>query len=117
MYHDNHLDYELWTLDDLINPKDNYFLFRKFYYLLCEKNLISKRGESNTKSLISFIRTKEKEITKKFYGEYTLLRKELFKDIVAQNSSQDKKINLDFALGKTQKIIDRIIFIHFCEDL
>jgi hypothetical protein len=39
----------------------------------------------------------------------------LFKDIVANNSV--KKTELDFILGKTQKIIDRIIFIHFCEDL
>jgi len=65
--------------------------------------------------LISVIRIQEKEITKKFYSEYSLLRKELFKDIVVNNNI--KKSELDFILNKTQKIIDRIIFIHFCEDL
>lgn len=116
LYIDSYYDYESFTLSDLVNPTDNYFNFRKFYYLLCKDNLISKKGESNTKSLLSLIRIKEKEITKQFYKEYTILRKELFKDIVA-NNPWFKKTELDFLLNKTQKIIDRIIFVHFCEDL
>jgi REP element-mobilizing transposase RayT len=115
LYIDNYYDFEVWTLTDLVNPKDNYFNFRKFYYLLSKENFIAEKWESNTKSLISIIRTQEKEITKKFYSEYSLLRKELFKDIVVNNNI--KKSELDFILNKTQKIIDRIIFIHFCEDL
>lgn len=116
LYIDSYYDYESFTLPDLVNPTDNYFNFRKFYYLLCKDNLISKKGESNTKSLLSLIRIKEKEITKQFYKEYTILRKELFKDIVV-NNPWFKKTELDFLLNKTQKIIDRIIFVHFCEDL
>lgn len=117
LYNDNHLDFEVWTLDDLVDSKNKYENFRKFYYLLCKTNLISKRWDSNTKNLLWAIRTKEKEITKQFYKEYSVLRKELFKDIVVNNSTNNKKINLDLVLTKTQKIIDRIIFIHFCEDL
>lgn len=116
LYIDSYYDYEAWTLSDLVDPKDNYFNFRRFYYLLNKKNLITKKWESNTKSLLSYIRIQEKEITKRFYKEYTILRKELFKDIVA-NNPWFKKAELDFLLNKTQKIIDRIIFIHFCEDL
>lgn len=116
LYIDSYYDYEAWTLEDLVNPKDNYFNFRRFYYLLNKQNLITKKWDSNTKSLLSLIRIQEKEITKQFYKEYTILRKELFKDIVA-NNPWFKKTQLDFLLSKTQKIIDRIIFIHFCEDL
>lgn len=116
LYIDSYYDYESFTLPDLVNPTDNYFNFRKFYYLLCKDNLISKKGESNTKSLLSLTRIQEKEITKQFYKEYTILRKELFKDIVV-NNPWFKKTELDFLLNKTQKIIDRIIFVHFCEDL
>jgi hypothetical protein len=65
--------------------------------------------------LLSIIRTQEKEITKKFYSEYSNLRKELFKDIIKHNSFKKSEVSL--ALNKTQTIIDRIIFIHFCEDL
>jgi len=85
LYIDSYYDYESFTLSDLVDSKDNYFNFKKFYYLFCKDNLISKKGESNTKSLLSFTRTQEKEITKQFYKEYTALRKELFKDIVANN--------------------------------
>lgn len=116
LYIDSYYDFETWTLSDLVNPKDDYFNFRKFYYLLCKENLITKKWDSNTKSLISLIRTEEKEITKKFYKEYSLLRKELFKDIVKNNSWKWLNLTLDKALEKAQKIIDRIIFIHFCED-
>ncbi|MDD2565212.1 MAG: TaqI-like C-terminal specificity domain-containing protein [Candidatus Gracilibacteria bacterium] len=116
LYIDSYYDYESFTLSDLVDPKNNYFNFRKFYYLLGKENLITKSGDSNTKSLLSLIRIREKEITKDFYKEYTNLRKELFKDIVVNNPGF-KKSELDFLLNKTQKIIDRIIFIHFCEDL
>ena len=85
LYIDSYYDYEAWTLSDLVSPKDNYYNFRRFYYLLSKNNLIAQRGESNTKSLLSLIRVQEKEITKQFYREYTILRKELFKDIVAHN--------------------------------
>jgi hypothetical protein len=43
LYYDNYLDYEMWTLDTLVNPKDDYFELRKFLYLLSEQNLIAKR--------------------------------------------------------------------------
>ncbi|MDP2395578.1 MAG: hypothetical protein Q8S84_04310 [bacterium] len=83
--------------------------------MLSKHTLISENTVSNTKSLLSIIRSQEKEITKSFYKEYSLLRKALFKDIIKNNTF--KKSELDLALNKTQKIIDRIIFIHFCEDL
>ncbi|MDP2090665.1 MAG: N-6 DNA methylase [Candidatus Gracilibacteria bacterium] len=115
LYIDSYYDYESWTLESLVSEEDNYFQFRKFYYLLSKHTLISENTVSNTKSLLSIIRSQEKEITKSFYKEYSLLRKALFKDIIKNNTF--KKSELDLALNKTQKIIDRIIFIHFCEDL
>lgn len=114
LFYDNYSDYEVWTLADLVNPKDDYYNFRKFYFLLCRENLIARRGESTTKKLLSEIRIEQETITKKFYKEYSELRKELFKDIIKNNSF--KRTELDIALNKTQKIIDRLIFIHFCED-
>ena len=90
LYYDNYLDYEMWTLDTLVNPKDDYFELRKFLYLLSEQNLIAKRWESTTKWLISFIQNRQKEITKNFYTEYSLLRKELFKDIISQAKKNGK---------------------------
>lgn len=117
--HDNYSDYEDFTLSELVNPKNNYYSFRKFYYLLCAGNLIAQRGESTTKKLLSDIRIDQESITKTFYKEYSALRRELYKDLLQNNSDVNKKVSKTKAkllLEKAQKIIDRLIFIHFCED-
>ncbi|MCK9271954.1 BREX-1 system adenine-specific DNA-methyltransferase PglX [Candidatus Gracilibacteria bacterium] len=119
IYIDSYYDYESFTLESLANPNNDYFEFKKFYYLLCKSNLITKSGDSNTKSLLSVIRTQEKEITKKFYKDYSLLRLELLRDLRDNNSLNGKisKEKLNLIFEKAQKIIDRIVFIHFCEDI
>lgn len=119
IYIDSYYDYESFTLESLANPNNDYFEFKKFYYLLCKSNLITKSWDSNTKSLLSTIRIQEKEITKKFYKDYSLLRIELLRDL-RDNNSQNWKISkekLNLIFEKAQKIIDRIVFIHFCEDI
>lgn len=113
LYRDNQLDYEVFTLGDLVNPENNYYQFRKFYYLLCRQNFIAKTGQSNTERILSAIRIEEEEISKKFYTEYRQLRRELISNI--QKNNPDKSANL--AIEKAQKIIDRIVFVSFCEDL
>ncbi|MBI1833898.1 MAG: N-6 DNA methylase [Candidatus Andersenbacteria bacterium] len=113
IYRDNQLDYEEFTLKDLVDPKDNYYQFRKFYYLLCRQNFIAKTGQSNTERILSAIRIEEEEISKKFYTQYRQLRHELISNI--QKNNPDKPATL--AIEKAQKIIDRIVFVSFCEDL
>lgn len=114
LFNDNELDYEIWNLNDLIDSKNNYFNFKKFYYLLCAKNFITETGISNTESLLSEIKTEEEEITKKFYNDYKEKRLLLLRNIYAKNESI--KNNPDLLIEKGQKIIDRVIFMCFCED-
>ena len=56
---------------------------------------------------------KEKEITNKFYDHYKLFRNVLLKDILAWNS---KKYDKQLLVKKTQKLLDRLLFIFFSED-
>src|SRR5947207_5481998 len=57
--------------------------------------------------------TKEyKNITIKFYSDYKDARLSLFHHLVEQNTGIEKTLLLE----KAQKIIDRLIFILFCED-
>jgi len=115
---DNQLDFESFTLESLINPKDNYFEFRKFYYLLNAGNFIAQSGQTNTLKLLSEIRTEQEQITKDFYLKYKDLRQELIKNILKNN--QQARLRESFyvlAVEKAQKIIDRLVFICFCEDL
>ena len=54
----------------------------------------------------------EKEITDKFYADYSAFKRELFDDLVANNPATDKLL----LFKKTQKLLDRILFILFAED-
>lgn len=114
LYHDNQLDYELWTLDDLVNPEDDYLLFKTWYTLLRKDHLVSESGQSKTEQLLSDIRVEQENIGKKFYKVYKEARIELIRDIYRRNTSA--RNNVDVAIQKAQKIIDRIVFAAFAED-
>lgn len=114
LFQDNQLDYEVWTLDDLLNPKNDYFEFKRFYYLLCKDNFTSTKGKSKTENLLADIRVEQEKITKKFYKEYKELRLELLRDLYKNNESI--RNNIEFGIEKAQKLIDRIVFVGFCED-
>lgn len=115
---DNQLDFESFTLESLTDSKENYFEFRKFYYLLNAENFVAKSGQTNTLKLLSEIRIEQEEITKDFYRRYKDLRQQLIKNILENN--QQARLREQFyplAVEKAQKIIDRLVFICFCEDL
>ena len=56
--------------------------------------------------------TEEEEITKKLYSDYSLFRNEIFNDLVNKNPQFDKLL----LFKKTQKLLDRFLFIFFAED-
>lgn len=113
LFQDNQLDYEVFTLDSLVDPKDDFFEFRKFYYLLCVKNFTALQGKTNTENLLSEIRIDQEKITSDFYEKYKTLRLELMRNIWKKNKD---KHDIVFVTNKAQKIIDRIVFVCFCED-
>jgi len=112
LYRDNQTDLEVWNLDELVDPKDNYFNLRKLYLLLHRNTLLASTGKSKTEELLSHFREEQKEITAKFYKEYKWLRIDLINDMKQHNSW----ISIEVLIEKAQKIIDRLIFIFFCED-
>ncbi|HTK39507.1 MAG TPA: DNA methyltransferase, partial [Patescibacteria group bacterium] len=114
LYHDNLLDYEVWTLDDLVNPSDDYLLFKTWYALLRKDSFITAKGASKTENLLSDIRIEQENIGKKFYKVYKEARTELLRDIYKHNSYI--KTDIDTGIEKAQKIIDRIVFAAFAED-
>lgn len=87
--------------------------FKRFYYILCKENLISQIGNSTIDALVKETNFQEENITKEFYKKYKETRYKLFEHITNNNPNISKVIILE----KTQKIIDRIIFVSFCEDL
>lgn len=115
LYNDNQLDFERWTLDDLVDPEDDYIKFKTWYVLLRADNMVSASGQSATQALLSVIRQQQEEIGKKFYAEYKAVRIELLQDIWRNNPATRDKF--DLAIQKAQTIIDRIVFSCFAEDM
>jgi len=114
LYRDNLLDYEAWTLDDLVNPDDDYLLFKTWYVLLKSDNFITSKGTSKTEDILSDIRIEQENISKKFYKVYKDARLTLLRDIYSRNETVRE--NIDMGVEKAQKIIDRIVFTCFAED-
>ena len=113
LYRDNKQDYVERTLDELVSGDDNYFALRKLLMILSAERLLSTDGsESRTEKLMTQFRIEQQKITKKFYQEYKWLRLELINDIREHNTDLD----IEMVVEKAQKIIDRIVFVHFCED-
>lgn len=56
--------------------------------------------------------TQEENVTKKLYADYSLFKRKLFQNIAAQNTQYDKLL----LFKKTQKLLDRFLFIFFAED-
>ena len=112
LYRDNKQDYEVWTLEALASGDDNRYELKKLLVIASKHRLISTSGESYTEKLLSKFRYEQEKITKAFYTEYKNLRLELINDMRLHNPS----ISVEMLVEKAQKLIDRVIFIHFCED-
>ncbi|MEZ4528472.1 MAG: TaqI-like C-terminal specificity domain-containing protein [Desulfobacterales bacterium] len=85
---------------------------RRFLFLLHRDRLITEKGESFTDTLHRERQEQEKNISRQFYADYRQARTSLFHHIREQNPN----IGELALLNKTQKLLDRILFVCFCED-
>ncbi len=102
-YIDHSNDYEEFNLFEL-----DFERFTLFYYLLSADNLLSQIPIQ----LKEQSKLKEEDISNELYKKYAGLRGRLFENIIKNNPDIDKLI----LLNKTQKILDRMVFIFFAED-
>ena len=101
--------YELFRLIDL----EDDFQLRRFFFLLHNERLFFQKGESPVDTLYRKRTEQEVKISTEFYSKYRSLRFQLFDHIKANNPEIEPLVVLE----KTQKLLDRIIFICFCADL
>ncbi|MBM7623063.1 Eco57I restriction-modification methylase domain-containing protein [Sporohalobacter salinus] len=101
--------YEEFRIDELDREEN----FKKFHFLLSRDNLLSKQDKSLTLELSEKTKQQEENISVEFYNFYKKVRVELFEHLKDNNPNYEEKVLLD----KAQKLLDRIIFICFCEDL
>jgi tRNA1(Val) A37 N6-methylase TrmN6 len=102
-YIDNAVDFEEFTLFQLTKERfDILWLCLSSDYLL--KNTPKKIKDESL--------TQEENITKKLYNDYSEFRNEIFDSIQKENPEYDKLT----LFKKTQKLLDRFLFIFFAED-
>ncbi len=120
-YINNAVDFEEFNLFSLTESQ-----FELLYLCLHRENLLSNVPLKIKEASI----VEEEKITKKFYADYSLFKRELFRDLVKKNLKNDvfraelnkedteraqKNIKLTL-FKKSQKLIDRFLFIFFAED-
>jgi REP element-mobilizing transposase RayT len=120
-YINNAVDFEEFDLFTLTQER-----FELLYLCLAKENLLSNIPLKIKEASIQ----EESTITKKFYNDYSLFKRELFRDLVKLNSENEvfrmelnkvdseranKNIKLQL-FKKSQKLIDRFLFIFFAED-
>lgn len=101
--------FETFQLQQLDDPEQ----FRRFYYTLCRDNLVGREDSvSEIEDLLRQSVSLSEEITKLFYREYGQCRQDLFTELADNNPDVARSLLLE----KAQKILDRVIFVAFCED-
>jgi len=101
--------YEKITVQELLNPEH----LERFFFLLYKDRFISKKGESMVDILYRERMEYEQTISKLFYTRYKAMRGELFEHLEQHNPHTDPLL----LIAKTQKLLDRFIFVCFCEDV
>jgi len=95
-----HLEFNLFTLTEAE--------FKILYLCLAVENISKDIPKKIKEESVS----QEDVITKKLYKDYSLFKRELFKNLVEQNPQFDQ---LEL-FKKSQKLLDRFLFILFAED-
>ena len=102
------LEYELFDMTKMNEKKE----FLRFYFFMCKDNLISESGKSVIDELYFQNEAEGIDISNKFYKDYKQIRNRLFSSLKENNAEKDELL----LFTKTQKLMDRFIFICFCED-
>ncbi len=102
-YIDNAVDFEEFNLFELSRQR-----FNELYLCLAAENLL----KGIPKQIKDESLTQEEAVTKQLYKDYSLFRNELFNSLQKLNTQYDKLT----LFKKTQKLLDRFLFIFFAED-
>lgn len=102
-YIDNATDWEEFNLFHL-----DYNNFCKLYLFLSKESIFN----GITAKLKDESKIHEEDITGKLYKDYSVFKQQLFADLTKHNPSIDKLL----LFHKSQKLLDRILFVLFAED-
>ena len=105
-YIDNAVDFEEFDLFHL--TRDD---FARLWICLAHENI----AKNLPKQIKAASLTNEDQITNALYKDYSNFKRDLFEDILKNNPTDDTEYKI-LLFQKTQKLLDRLLFIFFAED-
>ena len=107
-YIDNAVEHIEWNLFTLTEEQ-----FRLLYFCLAWVNINADLPIKAKQESVS----NEDQITQQLYKDYSAFKREIFADILANNTDENTPKEQKLLLfKKTQKLLDRLLFIFFAED-
>ncbi len=107
-YIDNAVEHIEWNLFTITQEQ-----FRLLYFCLSWANIQADKPLQAKQDSVS----NEDEVTQKLYKDYSAFKREIFADILAHNTTEaTPKEHILLLFKKTQKLLDRLLFIFFAED-
>ena len=111
LYHRAHpaRAYEEFTVLDFLDPGR----VREFYYVFEKTGLLGNRVGTKPRAIGLLHKTQhqQREVGDKLYAYYSDQRQRLINELM-----DEKKLSQDAAIHAAQRLLDRIIFMAFCED-
>ena len=108
LYIDNAVDFREWNLFAMTEDEFNE-LYLCIAWTQVKKGVALKVKSESVSS--------EDKITQQLYKDYSAFKREIFADIVANNTDENTpKEHILLLFKKTQKLLDRLLFIFFAED-
>jgi tRNA G10 N-methylase Trm11 len=92
------------------------FLFRKIFH---RDTLVAVTGRSELLALIGRQRFRDRQLESSFYAEYRKFREKLYGELLLHNGPSTSRFpgTKGRLVRLAQKILDRSIFVFFCEDM
>ena len=107
-YIDNAVEHIEWNLFTITQEQ-----FQLIYFCLSWANIQADKPLKAKQDSVS----NEDEVTQKLYKDYSAFKREIFADILAHNTDENTpKEHILLLFKKTQKLLDRLLFIFFAED-
>lgn len=107
-YIDNAVEHIEWNLFTLTEEQ-----FKELYFCLAWENIKADLPLKAKQESVS----REDQVTQQLYKDYSAFKREIFADILANNTNEETpKEQILLLFKKTQKLLDRLLFIFFAED-
>ena len=90
--------------------------FRRLYFLFSYGSLVARHEQSEIHLLYAKSTGQQLQIRDTFYELYYQIRRDLFDAIGTASLALPKQPNREELLHATQRLLDRLLFIYYCED-